>query len=251
MSALRRGRQDGTDRRRQRVTNTLKAAVQNDRPISVSSIARQARVDRTFLYRHRDLLALIHAAEREPAQQDPADATPVSQASLQADLANSQARNIRLVTRIQQLEERLSKALGEQVWQESGLGSSADVEELQRTITHLEQQTAGLTASLEEREAELEAARMANRQLSRALNSANDQTTATTRWSPRIETSTDDAHAPSGATSMTGMAVSAGRRSPGTVAWPRMRLPARLLLQFMNISLPTDRTTSAALILTR
>ncbi|MCX4460034.1 hypothetical protein OOK58_50475 [Streptomyces sp. NBC_01728] len=39
-----------------------------------------------------------------------------------------------------------------------------------RTITRLEQQNVDLTASLEEREAELEAAREANRQLTRALN---------------------------------------------------------------------------------
>jgi transposase-like protein len=75
MSTMRQGRQDGTDRRRQRVTNALKAAAQNGSPISVSGIARQAGVDRTFLYRHRDLLALVHAAELEPADQDPAGAT--------------------------------------------------------------------------------------------------------------------------------------------------------------------------------
>ncbi|MEU0968680.1 hypothetical protein ABZ357_25895 [Streptomyces sp. NPDC005917] len=44
------------------------------------------------------------------------------------------------------------------------------MEELQRTITLLEQQTVDLTTSLEEREAELEAAREANRELTRALN---------------------------------------------------------------------------------
>ena len=39
-----------------------------------------------------------------------------------------------------------------------------------RTITRLEQQNVDLTASLEESEAELEAAREANRQLTRPLN---------------------------------------------------------------------------------
>ncbi|GAA3840942.1 hypothetical protein [Streptomyces chiangmaiensis] len=148
--------------------HALKAATTNGSPISVSGIARQAGVDRTFLYRHRDLLALVHAAELEPADRDSAGATPVSRASLQADLANAQARNTRLVARIRQLEKRLSEALGEQVWRDSGLGAPADVEELQRTITRLEQQAVDLTASLEEREAELEAARDANRQLTKA-----------------------------------------------------------------------------------
>ncbi|MFG3016763.1 hypothetical protein ACGFZB_41190 [Streptomyces cinerochromogenes] len=170
MTTTRQGRQDGTDRRRQRVAGALKAAVQNGSPISVSGIARQAGVDRTFLYRHRDLLALVHAAELEPATEDPAGATPVSRASLQADFANAQARNTRLVAHVQQLEKRLSEALGEQVWCEFGLGAPADVGELQRTITRLEQQTVDLKAVLEERGAELEAAREANRQLTRALN---------------------------------------------------------------------------------
>ncbi|MGP3974438.1 DUF6262 family protein [Streptomyces sp. 8N114] len=167
---MRRGRQDGTDRRRQRVTNALKAAAQNGTPISVSGIARQAGVDRTFLYRHRDLLALVHAAEFKPAAQDPAGATPVSRASLQADLANAQARNTRLATRIQQLEKRISETLGEQVWRESGLGATADIEELQRRITRLEQDKVDLAGRLEECQADLEAARSANRELTRALN---------------------------------------------------------------------------------
>ncbi|MGV9343119.1 DUF6262 family protein [Streptomyces sp. NPDC003688] len=170
MSTMHQGRQDGTDRRRERVSKALKAAARDGSPISVSGIARQAGVDRTFLYRHRDLLALVHAAELEPAAQDPAGAAPVSRASLQADLANAQARNTRLVARIQQLEKRLSEVLGEQVWRESGLGAPADIEELQRTIIRLEQQTIDLTGALEEREAELAAAREANRQLTRAIN---------------------------------------------------------------------------------
>lgn len=48
----------------------------------------------------------------ECAAQDPAGSSPVSRASLQADLANAQARNTRLTARIQQLEKRLSQALG-------------------------------------------------------------------------------------------------------------------------------------------
>ncbi|MCG7204445.1 hypothetical protein [Streptomyces arenae] len=117
-----------------------------------------------------DLLALIHAAEREPATQTPTGSAPVTRASLQADLANAQARNARLAGRIQQLEKRLSVELREQVWRSSGLGAPADAEERQRTIIRLEQQTVDLKAALEEREAELGAAREVNRQLTRALN---------------------------------------------------------------------------------
>ena len=87
------GRQADTERRRLRVATAVKNAAKNGTPISVSAIARQAGVDRSFLYRHRDLLEIIHAAELEPAAQDPAGGSPVSRASLQADFANAQARD--------------------------------------------------------------------------------------------------------------------------------------------------------------
>jgi hypothetical protein len=164
------GHKADTERRRHRVTSAIHAATKAGIPISVSGIARQAGVDRTFLYRHRDLLALVHAAELEPANSSPAGASPVGLASLRADLANAQARNTRLNSQVQRLERRLSQLMGEQAWRESGLGAPTDIEELQRTITRLEQQTVELTRTLEEREAELEAARAANRELTRALN---------------------------------------------------------------------------------
>ncbi|MFE3526913.1 DUF6262 family protein [Streptomyces sp. NPDC059161] len=168
--AMRDGHQADTERRRQRVATAVKNAARNGTPISVSAIARQAGVDRSFLYRHRDLLEIVHAAELEPATQDPADTSPVSRASLQADLANAQARNTRLASRFQRLEKRLSQALGTQAWQESSLGAPADIDELQRKITRLEQQNVHLTASLEEARSDLEAARAANRDLTKTLN---------------------------------------------------------------------------------
>lgn len=112
--------------------NALKAAAQNGSPVSVAGIARQASVDRTFLYRHRDLLALVHSAGREPGSQDTAGATPVGRISLQADPANAQARNARLVGRIQQLERRLSETPGQQVWRESGLEALCDIDQRTR-----------------------------------------------------------------------------------------------------------------------
>lgn len=167
---MRDGRQADTDRRRQRVSTAIKNATKRGDPISVSGIARQAGVDRTFLYRHRDLLAQVHAAELEPAGQDPAGASPVSRASLQADLVNAQARNTRLSARIRQLEARLSEVLGEQAWRESGLGAPADIDTLQAQITRLEQRNVELTAQAEETRSDLDAARAANRDLTRALN---------------------------------------------------------------------------------
>jgi regulator of replication initiation timing len=90
--------------------------------------------------------------------------------SLQADLANSHDHNTRLQTRIRQLEKRLSEALGENAWAESGLGAPVNIDELQWRITQLEPQLAEMRGELNDRTDELEAARAANRELTRALN---------------------------------------------------------------------------------
>ncbi|MGW5449340.1 hypothetical protein [Streptomyces asiaticus] len=75
------------------------------------------------------------------------------------------------------MEKRLSQALGSQAWQESGLGAPVDIEELQRKITRLEQHNVELTARLEEVHPDLDAAREANRDLTRALNQRGSEST--------------------------------------------------------------------------
>ncbi|WP_053713374.1 DUF6262 family protein [Streptomyces sp. XY413] len=170
MNAASHGRKADSARRRERVVKAINAAAQGTGRISVSAIARHAGVDRTFLYRHPDLLALVHAAETEPAQQGSASSVTVSRASLQADLAHAQARNTRLAARIQLLERRLSSELGEQAWRESGLEIPTDIESLQRRIAGLKQRNVELTAALEESQADLSAAREANRELTKAIN---------------------------------------------------------------------------------
>ena len=64
--AMRRGRQNDSTRRRQRVIAALDKAITDGIELSVSGIARAAGVDRSFLYRHRDLLAQLHALEAQP-----------------------------------------------------------------------------------------------------------------------------------------------------------------------------------------
>ena len=46
------------------------AEVTDGTEISVSAIARAAGVDRTFLYRHADLLGQVHAAQASPTAAD-------------------------------------------------------------------------------------------------------------------------------------------------------------------------------------
>ena len=138
-SAMAKGRQADSGRRRQRVIAALNKAVSNGTEISVSGIARAAGVDRTFFYRHRDLLAQLHALEAAPPATGGGNGPGVSRASLQTDLAAAGERAARLHSRVQQLEKRLSEALGEQAWRESGLGTPADTDALNQKIIHLEQ----------------------------------------------------------------------------------------------------------------
>jgi hypothetical protein len=178
-AAMAKGRQADSARRRQRVVTALERAAIHGTEISVSGIARAAGVDRTFLYRHRDLLEKIHAIEAAPPAASGTPGPAVTRASLQADLLAAHERALRLTARIHQLEKRLSDALGEQAWRESGLGAPADVEALHQKITHLEQQTADLRLQLGERDQDLAAARAANRELMTQLNLAN---TTATHW---------------------------------------------------------------------
>jgi len=163
------GRRADSARRRQRVVKALNDAATDGEEISVSGIARRAGVDRSFLYRHSDLLEQIHAMEAQPPTA-PGVGPAVSRASLQADLLNAQQRAARLAARVQQLENRLSEALGEQAWHESGLGAPDDIDQLKHQIVTLEQHTVDLRLQLEEREQDLDAARGANRELMTRLN---------------------------------------------------------------------------------
>jgi len=168
-TAMAEGRRADSARRRRRVLKALDAAAASGEEISVTSIARKAGVDRTFLYRHRDLLGQLHALEAQPpstAGTGPA----VSRASLQADLLAARERAARLAARVRQLEGRLSQMLGQQAWHESGLGAPADIDALQQKITHLEQQAIDLRLQLEERDQDLNAARAANRELMTQIN---------------------------------------------------------------------------------
>lgn len=148
----------------------LDTAVKAGGDITVSGLARAARVDRTFLYRHKDLLERVHVAAGTPVEDGRMAA--VSRVSLQTDLANALERGQRLAARVRQLENRLSSQLGESVWADSGLGAPVDIDQLQLRITLLEQDLAHTKGELNERTEELEAARAANRELTRALNSS-------------------------------------------------------------------------------
>ena len=163
-----RGRQADSARRRARVAAAISTAAAAGQETSVAGIARAAAVDRAFLYRHRDLLELVHASQAEPP--DAGTGPAASSASLKADLLNAQHRAERMAARVQQLERRLSGLLGEHAWRESGLGAPDDLDELKQQNALLEQHVADLRLQLDERDQDLTAARSANRELMAQLN---------------------------------------------------------------------------------
>jgi len=162
------GRRADSNRRRERVLTALAQTAADSCDINVSAIARSAGVDQTFLYRHRDLLAQLHALQAQPPNKPPS--STVSRVSLQTDLHAAQHHAARLTARVHQLERRLSQLMGEQTWQQSGLGSPDDIDQLHQRITSLEAETADLRIQLEERADELAAARLANRELMTRIN---------------------------------------------------------------------------------
>jgi hypothetical protein len=168
-----RGRQADSARRRARVIQAISAASTARQEISPSSIARAAGVDRTFLYRHHDLLEQVHAIQATPP--DAGTGPAASSASLQADLLNAQQRATRLAARVQQLESRLSALLGVHAWHESGLGAPPGIDALKQHNHTLEQQVTDLRLQLDERNQDLAAARAANRELMTQLNAAGCQ----------------------------------------------------------------------------
>lgn len=170
---MREGRHADSARRRQRVHAVLDRAAAQDAEISVSAIARAAGVDRSFLYRHRDLLEKIHVLAAEPPAGTAGTGPAVTRTSLQADLLAAHERAARLHARVQHLEQRLSESLGEHAWRESGLGNPADIDALHQQITQLEQQNVDLRLQLAERDDDLAAARATNREFMARINAAH------------------------------------------------------------------------------
>ena len=134
----------------------------------MSAVARTAGVDRSFLYRHHDLRAQIHARAAAPGT-SPAS-TAASRQSLLADLANLQQQNQRLRRQNHSLTARLSEVLGAEVFHASGIGHPDETGQLRTRVTELEQLVLDLRQQLEERTDDLDAARSANRDLMALAN---------------------------------------------------------------------------------
>jgi len=153
-------RRRDTARRRQRVLDALGQLAAAGQEISVSSVARKAGVDRSFLYRHHDLRAQVHVRSAAPA------ASPASTAaSKQSLLADLREQNQRLRRQNTDPTARLPEVLGEEAFRSSGIGRTDDTGALRTRVSQLEQQVLDLRQELEERTGDLDAARAANRGL--------------------------------------------------------------------------------------
>ena len=164
-----RARRRATARRRLQVHNTVAQLRAEGAVITVSSVARAARVHRSFIHRHPDLHATLEAAAARPAEPAPATSA-TSFASMRADLLNIRAQNTRLHQRIETLETRLSETLGETAFRSTGMGAPDDIRTLHQNLTDSEQQILELRRQLEERTEELAAARAAGRELMTQLS---------------------------------------------------------------------------------
>ena len=140
--------------------NTATTDQPTDQPNPRTTGIRQGRQADSARRRQRVIAVLGRATT---------DGTEISASGI-ARAAGERAQ--RLHGRVRQLEKRLSEALGEKAWQESGLGVPADIDAVNQTVDNLEQQVIDLRLQLEERDQDLAAARAANRELIAQLNTA-------------------------------------------------------------------------------
>jgi Family of unknown function (DUF6262) len=92
-TALAVARADDSTRRHDRVVRALDELTTAGAEITVSAVARAARVHRSFIHRHPQLHAAVTTAQSEPALV--ATDSAVSVASLRTELANMHAQNTR------------------------------------------------------------------------------------------------------------------------------------------------------------
>jgi hypothetical protein len=165
--ALAAARARDSDVRRQRVLHVLAQAAGHKSELSVSAVARAARVHRSFIHRHPELRAAVAAAQLAPAA---SSLFAVSEVSLRAEVANLKAQNLRLLGQLAKLETRLSELMGEQVYRTNGIGAPDETASLREHVTELDQRLLDLQRELEDRTDSLNAARVANRELMAELN---------------------------------------------------------------------------------
>lgn len=157
-----------------RVRAAIDATAAAGNAVTVTALARTAKVSRRFIYDHPELRA---EAERQTARITERDGTAlaantrVTTASLRADLANIKAANQRLHTELAALRRRLGHLLGKDVLTEIAGNDTAEISSiLAPRVEQLEHKLFEIHEDLAQRTEELDAARQINRQLLERLN---------------------------------------------------------------------------------
>ncbi|MGX9901185.1 DUF6262 family protein [Arthrobacter sp. SA17] len=167
-SPLTAARRRDVDARRTRVAKALDAMQTEGTEITISSVAAQAGVHRSFIHRHLDLRADVYAAADQPSATG--TASRATRQSLEADTVNLRATVHRQAQHIADLETRLSELLGEQAYSRTGLGAPRNHAALEEQNQTVQNEIQELQAKLQDQEEEIGAAREANRQLMGQLN---------------------------------------------------------------------------------
>ncbi|MDI1461054.1 hypothetical protein QEZ54_08765 [Catellatospora sp. KI3] len=87
MNAAGRGREQAALRRREKVQATIEHTRRHGGDLSVSAIARAAGVDRSYLYRHADLLQPLQEAQTSTTTTH--TGLSLSNTTIQSELANT------------------------------------------------------------------------------------------------------------------------------------------------------------------
>lgn len=137
-----------TAARTARVRGALDAMAKAGDAVTISALARRARVSRQFLYRHPELRAeaLRHQAADDQAGADGRRRDNITVASLKVELAHAEDQDRRLRATLARLEARLSYALGAEVAAEAGLSTADDVRALRSQVAGLEGDEGQLTS---------------------------------------------------------------------------------------------------------
>jgi hypothetical protein len=174
--AMVRQRRLASEIKRQRVLAALRAAEERGESPSLSSLARQAGVDRNWFYRHDDVRADVErvAAEVLAGIERRGLATArKTAASKRAELANAKERSRRLEAQLTALEARLSDVLGDEYLRDLPVEDRAALmtsRESEAELARLHVEINELREEVRCRDEELEASRSNVRELTRLLN---------------------------------------------------------------------------------
>ena len=159
-----------------RVHQELRQCHDNGEVISMAELARRARVSRTSIYRNPAMVSAIEeavGATTADLQQRAELNGRTTATSLRTDLANAKATIRRQGDQVAALERALSQAMGRELLDQLPKLERVALESHDERLHELDDAMLALAdtrASLREREEELDAARVLNRELTIQVN---------------------------------------------------------------------------------